>query len=65
MLRFVGDSGIFVRTMRNTMTNLSQVSQFLSHNLNMVIQATNQKAKHPTAAFAFDRKDKKIFQSAF
>ena len=25
----------------------------------MVIQATNQKAKHPTAAFGFDRREKK------
>jgi hypothetical protein len=59
ILRFVGNSGISVRTLRNTTTNLSQANQFLSRNLNMVMQATNQKAKHPTTAFGFDRKEKK------
>jgi hypothetical protein len=65
MLRFVGNYGISVRARRNTTTNLSQESQFWSHNLNMVIQATNQKAKHPTAAFGFDRKEKKYSNRRF
>jgi hypothetical protein len=64
-LRFEGNSGIFVRTLRNTTTNLSQESQFLSHDLNMVIKATNQKAKHPAAAFGFDRKEKKYSNRRF
>lgn len=65
ILRFEGNSGIFVKTLRNTTTTLSQESQFLSHSLNMVIQANNQKAKHPTAAFGLRQKGEKIFQSAF
>jgi len=64
MSRFEGNSGIFVKTLKNTTTTLSQESQFsLSHNLNMVIQATNQKAKHPAAAFGFDRKERKNYSN--
>ena len=65
MLRFEGNSGIFVRTLRNTTTNLSQDSQFLRHNLNMVTYDTNQKATHPTAAFGSARKEKKYSNRRF